>query len=678
MKLELVLAQAINEFQNGNIQNAKKGFSKILSRIPQHVGSMNYLALIYNYEKKYVEAEKMYKKILLIDQNYAETYFNYSLVLKSLGKYTAALSALEKAIQIAGISEEFELLYASLQSLIGKNEEALVTYHNILQRNPNSVYGLYGKAKILLNDFLLEDAKDCFEQCVKLNPSFYEGWIGLGEVYFSQSKYDVGHSFFCKASTLNETQHIAFKGIAKSCTKLNRQNEALDYYNKALKLNNEDEDTYILFINDLIEFKNIEAAENIANKAIEIFPHSSELYSCLGYIHLCKYEYDLANKSILKSLKIKPDNISGLINMGAYYSMLDKPQDSLHYYSQAYSLLNKNDVKRIETIRFFMSFNLFKCQKMKIAYEYYDLGLSHNLMDHTFRHPKRQFFCPQWKGQTLHDQKLLIWGEQGIGDQIYFLSCLPDLIKICSLVIVEIDKRLIDVLQRSFPMVEVRNENYDSANNNISTLKDYDFHIPMGSLMCYLRPTLESYTASQPYAVVNSTFKSEFKNRLSNYQNNLIVGICWKSGLVDKFRSMHYFTVDELGPLFQLKNITFVNLQYSDFREDLSFVKNNFGSEILTWDDLDLKNDLDHVFALISNLDCVISAPTAVQSMAAATGVKVFTLSKQRNWIDFGCDYDPWFSNSIIVPFHDNQEANGFDILLNYINDLSRLKFNST
>ncbi len=78
----------------------------------------------------------------------------------------------------------------------------------------------------------------------------------------------------------------------------------------------------------------------------------------------------------------------------------------------------------------------------------------------------------------LGDQgKMLVWGEQGIGDEIMFSSLIPDLHKACSKLIVKADKRLIPTLRRSFPKDIAFCESDTSVSEG-----DYDSHIAMVSL----------------------------------------------------------------------------------------------------------------------------------------------------------------------------------------------------
>ena len=90
----------------------------------------------------------------------------------------------------------------------------------------------------------------------------------------------------------------------------------------------------------------------------------------------------------------------------------------------------------------------------------------------------------------------------------------------------------------------------------------------------------------------------------------------------------------------------FVNLQYGDCEAELVEVELLYGITILRWSDLNLKNDIDDVFALIDCLDLVVTAGTAVNPMTGALGKACLLLQSSWNWTNLGTDSYPWFSNT--------------------------------
>jgi len=102
--------------------------------------------------------------------------------------------------------------------------------------------------------------------------------------------------------------------------------------------------------------------------------------------------------------------------------------------------------------------------------------------------PAREFTVPRWAGDAPAGRTLMVWREEGVGDEIRFASCLPELASTgFSRIIFECSPRLESLFQRSFTDVEVRGENHENS------MVDYDLHIPLFSLPGLLRNSLVDF-----------------------------------------------------------------------------------------------------------------------------------------------------------------------------------------
>jgi len=115
---------------------------------------------------------------------------------------------------------------------------------------------------------------------------------------------------------------------------------------------------------------------------------------------------------------------------------------------------------------------------------------------------------PVWSGEE--NRRVLVWGEQGIGDEIMFSSIIPELCVTCSHVILKCDKRLIPLFKRSFP----NNVSYADRSTEIME-RDYDFHIPIASLPQFYRKTSDSFDLAASGFLRGDKIKAQsFKKKL--------------------------------------------------------------------------------------------------------------------------------------------------------------------
>ena len=190
--------------------------------------------------------------------------------------------------------------------------------------------------------------------------------------------------------------------------------------------------------------------------------------------------------------------------------------------------------------------------------------------------------------------------------------------------ILECHEKLVPLLERSFPNIEVKGENRSWDKKR----EDFDFHLPMGSLYKNLSINVFQKTKVDSYLVPNPDRVKYWMKRLNSIGTGPTIGISWKSVLMSPDRIPNYTSIFDWSPLFTIPNITFINLQPKEFQADLNKIKNKFDVEIYNFDELDHFNNIDDVGALCSALDMVVSTKSAVPLISAGVG----TLTKIVNW----------------------------------------------
>ena len=250
---------------------------------------------------------------------------------------------------------------------------------------------------------------------------------------------------------------------------------------------------------------------------------------------------------------------------------------------------------------------------------------------------------------------VLVYREQGVGDEILFASVYPDLIAVAPAVIVECDRRLTGLFARSFPDATVRAFSFDPARGGETIVPpDFDRAIPAGSLPRHFRPDIASFPDRRSYLVPDPARVSRWRERLAGHTRP-IVGISWRSIVKTAERRLEYTQLREWGEILTIPGVTWVNLQYDDCERELREAERRFGVEVLRWPWLDLMNDFDEVAALTSCLDHVVAPRNAVAMLSGALGVPTTMMGNAWDWSDLGTGRSPWFpSVELAVREHRN------------------------
>jgi len=220
---------------------------------------------------------------------------------------------------------------------------------------------------------------------------------------------------------------------------------------------------------------------------------------------------------------------------------------------------------------------------------------------------------PRWAGESLSGKSILIWREQGIGDEFQFGTLIPEFENLGGKVIIGCSKKVVDIFQWSFPWAEV----CDISGEDSVIGSQFDYQIPMGSLAGIFRKTLDDFRNFQkPYIPRLKEGEQKVRDKLQLERGQLLIGLSWRSSKT----SFHDLSVEYLAPLATIKGAVFLAVQYDDCLPELEQVR-DLGLSVHYYTDIDQKDDLASACALIGACDLVISASTSVFQQSGSLGV---------------------------------------------------------
>lgn len=265
------------------------------------------------------------------------------------------------------------------------------------------------------------------------------------------------------------------------------------------------------------------------------------------------------------------------------------------------------------------------------------------------------------------EESLLVLNSWGVGDDLRFATLLPALKKVHANITISCDPRIEILLKIYWPEISfspskrvkrLSCENYSSFSQleyeGLHHLMDNELQSTLGAmdkvtLITDLIPELYSqYMPSQKSDLLTERFKDstidDFLYSIRSDQKK-VVGICWRSMVQRSSRNEHYFSMELLKPLFELKGVVWVSLQYDCQEEELEQIKEELGIEIFS-PPIDQINDFQSVSCLMQQLDIIVSAGTAVLELAGLSGTRTIALSNSpaQNYRINGTQ-DRWFDN---------------------------------
>ncbi len=235
------------------------------------------------------------------------------------------------------------------------------------------------------------------------------------------------------------------------------------------------------------------------------------------------------------------------------------------------------------------------------------------------------------------------------------------------------DYRLKNILSRSFPNIsfipvkrtrfftpEYPIDNYDllpsselcnALDNNAMKYVESSSEIKLVSeLFFHFRKNYNDFRNNKPHLIVDKKRVNYFKEQLP--KDTILIGLSWRSSLTNAMRNIHYLSIEDMIPLFNIPNVSFVNLQYDECTHELDIIRDKYNIDIINFPGLDQMNDFDGVAGLMQNLDIVISPFTAVIELAGSIGVKgiLFSNHGESHWRRTAkTDSDVWYESVKVV-----------------------------
>lgn len=388
---------------------------------------------------------------------------------------------------------------------------------------------------------------------------------------------------------------------------------------------------------------------------LDKWPKSPELHCNVGVALMGLGMHKEALTSFETALLLDENSIDALFNIASIEAFEKNDSKAIYIYEAILENSQFVNESRYVQTKSALSYLYLRAGRLKEGWENYEYGFDPLIPHSIKRNPNRTFSKPKWNGEKLGGKRLLIWGEQGIGDEVLFASVLHDVSKDAENIILECEPRLVTIFQRSFPKIKVRETSFDNRNNNLQIYSDFDFHIPIGSLFNFYRSEIENFNKSESNYLISCSIKNSiFKKRLFNFSEKIKIGITWRSGVLNPLRNNEYTNILDWRTIFEIPNAEFFNLQYGDCEQELIAAELAFNIKIHRWSDLDLKIDIDDVLSLIENLDLVIGPSTTAIWLAAALG-KPTLVHQYKDWINLGQDYCPFNLNAKVF-FAKNNE----------------------
>lgn len=370
-------------------------------------------------------------------------------------------------------------------------------------------------------------------------------------------------------------------------------------------------------------------------EATRLGPAQAGAFVNLGRVHRELGNLGKAEVASRKAVEIDPNLAGAWYNLGNCQSDFGHASGALASFERALSI----DPDLLEA-RFARALTLLGTGDFTRGWDDYDARLQIPRLNQDLH----GLGIPHLRSEPLENLTLLVWGEQGLGDEVMFASCFQNLIAESRQCVIACSPRLRNLFQRSFSATVVAADEAPAflARRGIQV----DFQLWSGSLSKRWRRELSAFPNHRGYLTADPERVEAWRQRLSHLGAGIKVGLSWKGGSPRTGGAVRSTTLQAVRPLLATPGCQFIDLQYGDAAEERATLGEQPACRLHRWQEA--IDDLDECAALVSALDLVITVDSFTGHLAGALGRPVWIMvphNAEWRYMKAG-DRMPWYPSA--------------------------------
>jgi tetratricopeptide (TPR) repeat protein len=595
------LELGISHQQAGRLAEAETCFQRVLVAQADHPDALHLLGVVAHQTGRHEVAAALIRQAVARNGHNPFYFFNLALVLKCLGRLGEALASYDRAIALKPDHAEAHNDRGIVLEALRRPAEAVASYERAIALRADYADAFYNRGNALKDLGRLDDAVASYERALGLKPDHPQALNNRGNALQALRRFEPALASYHTATALKPDYVEAFNNRGVVLHELKRFDEALADYDRALALMP----------------SCVEALYNRAN-ALQ-----------------AQDRFDAAIAGYDRALALRGEHAEAWYNRGNALKELGRIDEALTSYGKAQAL--KPDYVEAHWNEAYLRLLLGDFERGLAQSEWRWQNAALELRP-------RSFAQPLWRGtEPLEGRTILLYGDEGLGDAIFYCRYVPLLAARGARVVLEVEEPLRALLSGLAGV--------SRCVSRAEAAPAFDLHCPISSLPLAFATRLATIPATIPYLVAPAT--SPRWPALRAAKDRPRIGLAWSGNPRHRNDRNRSIPLAAFAPLLDA-NATFVSLQKDVRPADAATL-----SELAPILDLGASlTDLADTAAVIAELDLVICADTSVAHLAGALGVPVWILLPfvpDWRW-QLGRDDSPWYPTARLFRQDDQRD----------------------
>ncbi len=611
------------ELEHGNPSLAARIGQRIIQAQPDNAAALSMLGTAQERLGASAEALACLDAAVALRPGDAALRAHLGSLLAAKGEHARAIAELEQSVCIRRPSPRALTALAELHLVKGDVQRAEILARRALKLEPRSAAGHFLLGETLFKGGHTEEAERTLRAAIELDGEHLGARVRLADLLRHGGRLDDAETCLRAALAIDGESASALFALALVLRERGNSSAALECLEQVLRL--EPTRVHALqMIGDTLRYADrIAEAEQRFRDGLKARPGDARLLVGLALTLGDQVRYAEAFACIEQALRREPRSGIVLAAKALLLDLTGKQGEAEEAFDAALRAApNDNDI----------GFSLGICRLRHGRFAQGWAGFELRRQGENFVGRYRKFPFPEWQGEPLEGKTILVYPEQGLGDEIMYGSCIPELAARARHVALECDPKLGKIFARSFAQCTVTPRARTMANDWVNHLEPRpDYQVPIGSLPLHFRRSAEDFPAHRGYLAVDAEKVAAWKARLEALGPGRKIGLSWRGGVGHTGKARRSLTLEALRPVLELKNIHFVNLQYTDVRSELGELRQRHGIAVHHWQEA--IDDYDETAALVCALDSVVTVCTSIVHLTGALGRSAIVM------VPFGSDW---------------------------------------
>lgn len=598
--------QGVALHQQGQTGLARAIYQQVLAQQAHHPDALHLLGVIELQQDNAARAVQLITQALEGKPNDAGFHCNLGLALAALGRHTEALASYERAIALRPRFAEALFNRANQLTRLQRHAQAIEGFQQALAIRPDHATTHYNLGVAYAQTQQHDQAAACFERALALRPQYPEAWSNLGNAWQALSQHERALACYDKALAMAPGYVHAWSNRGNALLHLGQPTQALASFDQALAIDPACADAHYNRGNVLLQLDRAPEALDAFDTATQFNRQFAAAYLNHGVALVEMNRCVEGLQKIHQALEIEPDNLQAYIHQSNALFLLKEDRQALASLDAVLARSPGNPDAE------------FRKSLYDLATQSFTQGWARYGQRKAISEPPRIDGVPglPWWSEGPPSGPVLIVGEQGIGDEVFFSKSLGLYVQRHGAPAgVAVDPRLLPIFERSFPQLRF------VSRADLGTLdpSPYRQQMTLGDMVAWLavdprvqvevqRPHLQARLPSAAHAVRHPTG-----------QRRPRIGLSWRSKNA-KFGADKSMSLMQMMRAFQGLDVEWLNLQYGDVGDELAEVASALGTPVHAVEGLDVFHDLDGLLQVIADCDAVVTTSNSTAHFAGALG----------------------------------------------------------